>query len=128
MDLAKSGVADPGCFSRILIFIHLGYRQQQPQKRGVKLCCPTFFSSHKYHKIVSYFIFKQIKKRNLKQVFTMYFSTFYQQKLSLSSQKCRFRMRDPGSGKNLCRIPDLGLKKTSDPGYGSATLAQCVNI
>jgi hypothetical protein len=29
-------------------------------------------------------------------------------------------IRDPGSGKNLFRIPDPGVKKTSDP--GSATL------
>jgi hypothetical protein len=45
-------VADPGCLpipdpdfcpSRI---------QKQQQKRGVKnICCPTFFCSHKYHKV-----------------------------------------------------------------------------
>jgi hypothetical protein len=29
---------------------------------------------------------------------------------------------DPGSGKNLFRIPDPGVKKAPDPGYGSATL------
>ncbi len=32
---------------------------------------------------------------------------------------------DPGSGKNLFRIPDPGVKKAPDPGSGSATL---VNI
>ncbi len=31
-------------------------------------------------------------------------------------------IRDPGSGKNLFRIPDPGIKKTPDPGSGSATL------
>jgi hypothetical protein len=31
-------------------------------------------------------------------------------------------IRDPGSGKNLFRIPDLGVKKALDPGSGSATL------
>jgi hypothetical protein len=31
-------------------------------------------------------------------------------------------IRDPGSGKNLFRIPDLGVKKAPDPGSGSATL------
>jgi hypothetical protein len=33
-------------------------------------------------------------------------------------------IRDPGSGKNLFRIPDPGLKKhpIPDPGSGSATL------
>ncbi len=29
---------------------------------------------------------------------------------------------DPGSGKNLFRIPDPGVKKAPDPGTGSATL------
>ncbi len=31
-------------------------------------------------------------------------------------------IRDPGSGKNLFRIPDPGVKKAPDPGFGSATL------
>jgi hypothetical protein len=31
-------------------------------------------------------------------------------------------VRDPGSGKNLFRIPDPGVKKAPDPGSGSATL------
>ncbi len=29
---------------------------------------------------------------------------------------------DPGSGKNLFRIPDPGIKKAPDPGSGTATL------
>jgi hypothetical protein len=33
-------------------------------------------------------------------------------------------IRDPGSGKNLFRIPDPGVKKAPDPGSGSATLLQ----
>jgi hypothetical protein len=37
-----------------------------------------------------------------------------------SSQKYGFGIRDPGSGKNLFRIPDPGVKKAPDP--GSATL------
>jgi hypothetical protein len=31
-------------------------------------------------------------------------------------------IRYPGSGKNLFRIPDQGVKKAPDPGSGSATL------
>jgi hypothetical protein len=31
-------------------------------------------------------------------------------------------IRDPGSEKNLFRIPDPGIKKAPDPGSGSATL------
>jgi len=51
------------------------------------------------------------------------------QKMSLSSQKYGFGIRDPGSeirdqgsGKNLFRIPDPGVKKAPVPGSGSATL------
>jgi hypothetical protein len=33
-----------------------------------------------------------------------------------------FGIRDPGTGKNLFRIPDPGVKKAPDPGSGSATL------
>ncbi len=32
-------------------------------------------------------------------------------------------IRDPGSGKNLFRIPDPGVQKAPDPGSGSATHA-----
>jgi hypothetical protein len=34
---------------------------------------------------------------------------------------------DPGSGKNLFRIPDPGVKKAPDPGSGSATLHFCTD-
>jgi hypothetical protein len=40
---------------------------------------------------------------------------FLPKKLSLSSQKYGFGIRDPGSGKNLFRIPDPGVKKAPDP-------------
>jgi hypothetical protein len=44
----------------------------------------------------------------------------FTKKLSLSSQKYGFGIRDPGSGKNLFRILDPGVKKATEP--GSATL------
>jgi hypothetical protein len=34
-------------------------------------------------------------------------------------------IRDLGSGKNLFRIPDPGIKKAPDTGSGSATLFSC---
>jgi hypothetical protein len=34
----------------------------------------------------------------------------------------KIKVWDPGSGKNLFRIPDPGVKKAPDPGSGSATL------
>jgi hypothetical protein len=56
-----------------------------------------------------------------------YITFFLPNKLSLSSQKYGFGIRDPrfgdaGSGKNLFRIPYPGVKKAPDPGSGSATL------
>ncbi len=46
---------------------------------------------------------------------------FLPKKLSLSSLKYGFGIRDPGSGKNIFRIPDPRVKKAPDPGSGSAT-------
>jgi hypothetical protein len=37
-------------------------------------------------------------------------------------------IRDPGSGKNLFRIPDPGVQKAPDPGSGSATLIESVQL
>ncbi len=38
--------------------------QKHQQKRGVKKnCCPTFFCSHKYHKIVNILFFEQWRKK-----------------------------------------------------------------
>ncbi len=44
------------------------------------------------------------------------------QKLSLSSQKYGFGIRDPRFGIRKKPIPDLGVKKSPDP--GSATLGK----
>ncbi len=94
--------------------------QQQHQKRRWEIFfCPTSFCSYKYQKIVNYFIFDQVKEifdcQNTKN-----YRTFYPKIFVLSYQKYGFGIRD--SEKNLFRIPDPGLKKTPDPGFGSATL------
>jgi hypothetical protein len=36
------------------------------KEEGENICCPTFFCSHKYHKIVNYFIF-ELKKKKIEQ-------------------------------------------------------------
>jgi hypothetical protein len=48
--LLGTSAADPGCLSRILIFIRPGYRISDPgsnssnkREGGNKICCPTFF-------------------------------------------------------------------------------------
>jgi hypothetical protein len=67
-----SSVADPGCLSRIpdpdfypSRIPDLGSRiQKQQQKSEVKkISCHTFLCSHKFHKIVNYFSFKELKKK-----------------------------------------------------------------
>ncbi len=58
----------------------------------------------------------------------------FQKIIELITQKCVIKLSkiwiwDPGSGKNLFRIPDPGpgVKKAPDPGSGSATLPTRVN-
>jgi hypothetical protein len=47
---------------------------------------------------------------------------FLPKKLSLSSQKYGFGIRDPEKTYSGSGIPDPGIKKVPDPGSGSATL------
>jgi hypothetical protein len=82
-----TSVADPGCLFRILIFTHPGSRiQKQLQKRGVKnLVVNHFF-------VATYFIFELLRKTfgpNFKELWN-----FFTKKLSLSSQKYEFGIRD----------------------------------
>ncbi len=81
-----------------------------------KNCYHTFLCSHKFRKIENYFSFEVIKKN---------FWANFQKIIDLFTQKMGSGsgIRDPGSGKNLFRIPDPGVKKAPDPGSGSATLA-----
>jgi hypothetical protein len=57
--IAEGGpLPDSRCLSRIP---DLGSKKS---KRGVKkICCHTFFCSHKFHKIENYFIFEILKKK-----------------------------------------------------------------
>jgi hypothetical protein len=91
-------------------FVHPGSRiQKQQQKRGVKKnVCPTFICSHKNHKIENYINVELVKKKIWAN---------YQRIIELSTQKIvinlsRIWVWDPGSGKNLFRIPDPGVKTT----------------
>ncbi len=69
----------------------------------------TFLCSHKFHKIVHYFSFEVLKKKiwaNFPRI------------IELFTQKIVTKLSfgwDPGSGKNLFRIPDPGVKKAPDP-------------
>ncbi len=69
--------------------------------------CPTFFRSHKYHKIETYFIFELVKKKiwdNLQRIIEL-----LPQKLSISSKKI-----GKGLGSEI-RDPE---KTYPDPGSG----------
>jgi hypothetical protein len=113
-------IADPGCLFRIPDPDFYPSRIPDPntatKKEGEKkICCHTFFCSLKFQKILNYFIFEMPKKKFgpiLKEL-----QHFLPKKLSLSSQKYGFGIRDPGS-----EIRDPGVKKAPDPGSGSATL------
>jgi hypothetical protein len=56
-----------------------------------------------------------LKKKNLGQ-FSKNYRTFYPKKLSLSSQKYEFGIRDPGSGIRKKPIPDPGSRGPKDTG------------
>ncbi len=114
LDPLVNSVADPRFLSRILIFTHPVSRiQKQEQKRGVKkISCHTFFCSHKFHKIVNYFIFEMLKKKmwaNFQRIIEL-FTKKIVAKLSKiwfgirDSEKTYSGSRNQGSKKH--RIPD----------------------
>ncbi len=104
--------------SRILIFTHPGSRIPDPktlrkQKREVKKICYTFFVVTNFTKLNTYYvIFEMLKKKIWAN---------FQRIVEVCTQKIFNRLSniwvwDPGSGKNLFRIPDPGVKKAPDPG------------
>jgi hypothetical protein len=67
-------------------------------------------------------VFELLKKKiwaNFQRIIEL-----FMQKIVIKLSKTVFGIRDPryGSGKNLFRIPDPGVKKAPDPGSESATL------
>ncbi len=107
--LAWSSVADPDPGSWFLPIPDPGSRiQKQEQKRGVKKnCCYTFFGSHKFHKIVNYFIFELLKEKIWAN---------FQRIIELFTQKTVTKL-----SKIWVWDPGPGVKEAPDP--GSATLA-----
>ncbi len=104
--------------SRILIFTHPGSRISDPGSKNSnkregwkKLWCHIFLCSHKFRKIVHYFNFEVLQKKIWAN---------FQRIIELFAQKIVTKLSkvwvwDPGSGKNLFRIPDPGVKKAPDP-------------
>ncbi len=88
------------------------------KKRGEKIfVIKPFFV---FHKIVNYFIFEMLKKKVCPNFQRIIYGNFLPKKLSLSSQKYGFGIRDPRFGIRKKPIPDPGVKKAPDP--ESATL------
>jgi hypothetical protein len=123
--LSSTSVVDPGYLSRILIFTHPGSRISNPgsktatKDRGEKISCHNFLCSHKFYKIANYFSFEELKKKiwaSFQRIIELF-------PLNIVSKLSKIWVWDPGSGKNLFRIPDPGVKKAPDPGSGSATLS-----
>ncbi len=97
--------------SWILIFIHPGSNNSTKRGGGGKnLLSYHFFCRHKYHKILNYFIFQQVKK--FFSLNTKNYSTFYRKNLSLIHQKYGFGIRDPGSEKTYSESRIQGKKGT----------------
>jgi hypothetical protein len=113
-------VADPGFVSRIPDpdFYPSRIQKQQQKTGGKKICCHNFLCSHKVHKIANYFSFEVLKKK-IRPNFQRIIELFTQK---IVTKLSKIWIWDPGSGKNLYRILDPGVKKAPDPGSGSATL------
>ncbi len=68
--------------------------------------------SHKFHKTEIYFSFEVLKKK-IWANFQRIIEPFTQK---IVTKLSKIWLWDPGSGKNLFRIPDPGVKKAPDPG------------
>ncbi len=120
--LQSSSVADPGCLSRILILPipDPGSKISYTREEWKKFVVIPFFVATNFtkFKITLFLNWWRKKFGPIKELFTQKVVT----KLS------KIWVWDPGSGKNLFRIPDPGVKKAPDPGSGSATLQSSMEI
>ncbi len=113
--------------SRILIFTHpgsripdLGSRIPDPgsknsnkRKRWKKIRCQTFYVATKFNKIVNYFSFEVLKKKiwaNFQRIIQLFTKKIGKKLFKIWSWDPGSEIRDPGSGKNPFRIPDLGSR------------------
>ncbi len=84
-----------------------GSKNSNKRERWKKISCHTFLCSHKFHKIVNYFSFEVLKKKIFGPIFKE-LKNFYQKNCqkALKNMVLGSGIRDPGSRKNLFRIPD----------------------
>ncbi len=113
-------IPDPG--SWFLPIPDLGSQILDPKtgtkERGEKkIFVIPFFVASNFTKIVNYFIFEMLKKKIWANFQRIIVTIFWVKSSKLSN----IWVWDPGSGKNLLRIPDPRVKKAPDPWSGSAT-------
>jgi hypothetical protein len=105
-------------------------KSQKKNKRGVKkICCHNFLCSHKFHKIAHYFSFDVLKKKiwaNFQRIIELFTQKIVNKLSKIWIWDLGSGIRDPGSGKNLFRIPDPGVKKALDPGSRIPDPQHCV--
>ncbi len=108
--------------SRILIFTHPGsririsdpgFKNSNKREGSTKISCHTFFCSHKFHKIVNYFIFELLQNKiwdNFQRITRLFIQ-------KIVTKLSKIWVWDLGSGKNLSQIRDQGSKRhrTPDP-------------
>jgi hypothetical protein len=122
--------ADPGCFSRIpdLVFCLcrisdlLDPKTATKERGEKKISCPTFFCSHKYHKIGNFLFLNWCRKKMLANYYTKNYRTYYPKNVILSSQSLSLGIRDPEKTYSGSRIQGSKRHRIPDPGSGSATL------
>jgi hypothetical protein len=95
-------IPDPG--SWFLPIPDPGSKNNNKSERWKKIWCHTFLCSHKFHKIVHYFSFEMLKKKNLGQ-FSKNYRTFY-------PKNCHQTLKSMylGSGIRKKPIPDPGSR------------------
>ncbi len=94
-----TSVADPGCLSRILD------PKTATKERDKKNGCSTCFCGHKNRKIENYINLELVKKKKIWANLRRIIELSLPKKLSLSSQKYWFGIRDPEKTYSGSRIP-----------------------
>ncbi len=98
-------IPDPG--SWFLPIPDPGSKNSNKRERWKKLDVKPFYVATKFNKIVNYFSFEVLKKKNLGQ-FSKNFRTFYQKNCQKALQNMVFGSRIQGSKRH--RIPDPGSR------------------
>jgi hypothetical protein len=101
----ESSVADPGCLSRIP-----DPRTATKERGEKKFDVIPFYVATNFTKL--YIILVEVLKKKMWANFQRIIELFPQK---IVTKLSKVWVWDPGSGKNLFRIPDQGVKKAPDP-------------